>query len=146
MRNAGNPAARVLIVEDDPDLHELIVRVVRKAGHRPLSAFTGEQGLSALRDNQDIDWLLTDIRLPGVVDGWVVGSEFTLLHPLRPVIYMSGVDHDRFSRRAANSIFLQKPVNIGDLLGTFASLAADPRFVGPPEPTSVSGPVRKGRS
>ncbi len=46
-----------------------------------------------------IDWLFADIRLPGAVDGWVVGSEFRLTHPFRPIVYASAyVQNDRAKR------------------------------------------------
>jgi two-component system, OmpR family, response regulator len=118
--------ARILVVEDDAILHDLIVNVVRRSGHQAVSAYNGEDALRILRDpDQRIDWLLTDIRLPGVIDGWVVGSEFTLTHPRQPVIYMSEVVQDSASRRAANSIFLPKPVDVSDLVATFTRLKAN---------------------
>ncbi|HEX2727677.1 MAG TPA: response regulator [Beijerinckiaceae bacterium] len=116
---------RILVVEDDANLHDLIVRVVQKSGCEAVSAHSGEQALSILRDPAEhVDWLLTDIRLSGAVDGWVVGSEFSLTHPLRPIIYMSGVERDSQSRAAVNSIFLQKPVDVHHLLRTFQELTA----------------------
>jgi DNA-binding response OmpR family regulator len=114
---------RLMLVEDDPDLHELYARVARRQGYDVLSAYSGEQALSLLRA-QETDWLLTDIRLPGPIDGWVVGSEFSLTHPLRPVIYMSAVEPDS-SRRTAISLFLQKPVMISDLITTFRRMSAE---------------------
>ena len=116
---------RILVVEDDENLRDLIIRIVRKSGCEAASAHSGEQALCMLRDPAEhIDWLLTDIRLSGAVDGWVVGSEFSLTHPLRPIIYMSGTEHDSKSRAAANSIFLQKPVDVHHLLNTFRELTA----------------------
>ena len=142
MGSIQNPA-RVLIVDDDPDLHELIARVVRRAGHQTLSAYAGEQGLSVLRDEgKRVDWLVTDIQLGGSIDGWIVGSEFALKHPLRPVIYMSGVDRDKSCRRASNSIFLQKPVNVGELLGIFARLASDPLYISDPVSKPSEGRIQ----
>ena len=117
-------SARILVVEDDPIFHDLVVRVVRRSGHEAVSAHTGEEALSILRNpGEHIDWLLTDIRLPGLTDGWVVGSEFALSHPLQSVIYMSGVERDSCSRRVANSTFLQKPMNVSDLASTFRALS-----------------------
>jgi two-component system OmpR family response regulator len=121
----GQPKTRLLVVEDDPDLHELIARTARREGYDVLSAYNGEDALALLREaNGSIDWLLADIRLPGMVDGWVVGSEFSFLHPLRPVIYISGVENDSL-RRAAGSIFLRKPVDVLDLIGTFRRMSRD---------------------
>ena len=89
MATSEHPSARPLIVEDDLIMHELLVKVTRRAGHEPVSAYTGEQALSILRHGtEEVDWLLTDICLPGSIDGWVVGSEFTLKDPMRPVLYI----------------------------------------------------------
>lgn len=100
----------------------------RRAGYETVSAFNGEEALSTLRrPDEQIDWLLTDIRLAGVIDGWVVGSEFHLTQPLRPVVYMSGVEQDVASKRAENSVFLPKPFDNRDLVETFRRLAENYR-------------------
>jgi len=115
--------ARLLIVEDDGDLHELFARIARREGYETISASTGEEALSILRGPERIDWLLTDVRLPGVIDGWVVGSEFTLNHPLRPVIYASAYAPD-FARQVAGSVFMRKPVKIKEIVATFKDLTS----------------------
>jgi DNA-binding NtrC family response regulator len=123
MDHSALPAARVLVVEDDPKQHDLIVHVIRRSGHEPVSAFTGEEALSILRgEGQNIDWLITDIRLPGSIDGWIVGSEFSLSRPLSPVVYISGVEADIRARRASNSVFLQKPIDPRELVKIFERL------------------------
>jgi DNA-binding NtrC family response regulator len=124
MKPPQKELSRILVVEDDENLRALVVDIVRRSGCEAVSAQSGEQALSILRDPAEhIDWLLTDIRLGGAVDGWVVGSEFSLAHPLRPIIYMSGVEQDSRSRAATNSIFLQKPVDVHQLLRMFRELA-----------------------
>jgi two-component system OmpR family response regulator len=112
---------RLLIVEDDRDLNELLARTARGTGCEVVSAYTGEEALEVLRGPGHIDWLLADIRLPGQIDGWTVGSQFSLSHPLRPVIYISGTERDS-SRKVAGSIFLFKPVEASDLLALFERL------------------------
>ena len=59
--------------------------------------------------------------MPGLIDGWTLGTEFGLSHPLRPVIYISGVEHDS-SRRVGGSLFLYKPVEAFDLMSLFRRL------------------------
>ncbi|HEY0354440.1 MAG TPA: response regulator [Enterovirga sp.] len=115
----------LLVVEDDRDLHELIARTARREGYEVLSAYSGEDALALLRASKGgVDWLLADIRLPGMVDGWVVGSEFSYMHPLRPVIYISGVERDS-ERRATGSLFLRKPVDVPDLIATFERMSGE---------------------
>jgi DNA-binding response OmpR family regulator len=115
------PRTRLLVVEDDRDLNEFIGRAARERGCKVTSAYTGEDALEVLRESS-IDWLLTDIRLPGSISGWLVGSEFGLSHPLRPVIYISGVEPDSSQRRVGNSLFLYKPVETADLIILFERL------------------------
>jgi two-component system, OmpR family, response regulator len=120
----GEGGRRILVVEDDVVLRDMLVKGLQKSGYDVLSAETGEQALAVLREwGGRIDWLFVDIRLPGVIDGWVVGSEFTLNHPLRPVIYASAYAPD-FSRQVAGSVFMRKPVRIKDIVATFQDLTA----------------------
>ena len=112
---------RLLIVEDDRDLNECFARAGRDQGCEVVSAYTGEEALTFLRQGR-IDWLLTDIRLPGQIDGWTVANEFSLSHPLRPVIYVSGVER-KSDRKVAGSIFLFKPVDVSDLIAMFGRMS-----------------------
>lgn len=125
MPHQERATTRLLVVEDDPDLHELIARTARREGFDVVSAYTGEDALALLRNSgASIDWLLADIRLPGLVDGWIVGSEFSFLHPLRPIIYISGQENDS-ARGAIGSLFLKKPVDVPDLMATFRRMSAE---------------------
>ena len=117
-------ARRILVVEDDVVLRDMLVKGLQKAGYSVLAADTGERALDLLREwSERIDWLFVDIRLPGVIDGWVVGSEFTLNHPLRPVIYASAYTPD-FSRQVAGSVFMRKPVKVREIVATFQELTS----------------------
>ena len=105
----------LLVVEDDPDLHLLFARVAEREGFRVESAHSGDQALLALKKfGSRVDALLTDIRLPGHIDGWALGHEFSRLHPDASVIYVSGVEADQ-ARRGPNTLYLEKPVHILNL-------------------------------
>jgi two-component system, OmpR family, response regulator len=133
----GEGGRRILVVEDDVVLRDMLVKGLQKSGYDVLSAETGEQALALLREwGGRIDWLFVDIRLPGVIDGWVVGSEFTLNHPLRPVIYASAYAPD-FSRQVAGSVFMRKPVRVKDIVATFKDLTA--RFATQMSPSAICG-------
>lgn len=57
--------ARILIVEDDPSINELLYRNLSLVGHQCTRAFNGQDALSLLSDNQP-DLILLDILLPGL--------------------------------------------------------------------------------
>ncbi len=56
---------RILVVEDEQDIAELIVYNLRDEGYQVLSANTGESGLKAAEDELP-DLVLRDIMLPGI--------------------------------------------------------------------------------
>jgi two-component system OmpR family response regulator len=143
MKGQAPSNTRLLIVEDDPALHAFIARIAQREGYEVESAYTGEHALAVLRaSNGKIDGLLTDIRLPGLIDGWVVGREFSLTHALRPVIYMSGVDRGRCPT-PAGSLFLRKPVGVYDLISSFRQMHHAAALAGRlgPDRASKNGPL-----
>lgn len=98
---------RVLVVEDDPLIREFVVEALREDGFHVIHAATGEEAL-AWCHRRAADVLITDIRLPGRVDGWEIAERCREHHPDLSVIYATG-----FSpvppRPVAGSTLLQKP-------------------------------------
>ena len=116
MRAGAEARTSVLVVEDDFVLLEIVTLMFERAGLRVHQASGGEAALTILRDNGPaIDWLFTDVNLPGLIDGWVVAAEYRLSHPFRPVIYSSSA---RFvTRRSVHgSIFVEKPFDPAHIL------------------------------
>jgi CheY-like chemotaxis protein len=117
----------ILLVEDEPLTQEVTTHYLQQAGFTVHGAATGEDALAILRqEGGAVDWLLTDINLPGRIDGWIVGAEFHLSHPLRPVVYASAfAPHQQ--ARPAGGVFVSKPYSpaaVVELLGRLA--AKDP--------------------
>ena len=65
---AAAEGARILVVDDDPDIRGLTTAVLADAGYRVAAAGSGDQ---ALRDvaEQRYDLVLLDVNMPGM-DGW----------------------------------------------------------------------------
>jgi two-component system, NtrC family, response regulator len=61
--------ARILLIDDDTSLREVVTFMLREAGHEVLPAADGQQGLGLLIEKPDL--VLTDIRMPGM-DGMEV--------------------------------------------------------------------------
>jgi CheY-like chemotaxis protein len=94
MRDASKmlTSATVLIVENDPITRELLEGVLRTAGCQVLAVATGNAGLLSLcQQRAHIDWLVTRVSLPGLVDGWLLADEYHRHNPDRPVILLSEV-------------------------------------------------------
>jgi CheY-like chemotaxis protein len=101
----------ILVVEDELLLRMELVDVLQDAGWNTLEAATGEAASAFLDQDEKIDFLLTDIRLGGAVDGWQVAERFREIHPDGAVIYVSA-NPDLTSRRVKDSVFLGKPVDM----------------------------------
>lgn len=63
----GSPVAKILIVEDEPDMRSLIGMVLEYAGHEVLEAHHGAAAIERIRESLP-DLVITDIMMP-VMDG-----------------------------------------------------------------------------
>lgn len=105
----------VLIVEDSYLLLEIIASLCETRGIRVLEASSGEAALTLLRARgAEIDWLFTDIHLPGLIDGWTVAEAFRAIHAERPVVYTSTGTATR-RRAVPGSLFLRKPFQVREV-------------------------------
>jgi CheY-like chemotaxis protein len=105
----------VLVVDDDFVLLEIVTTVFGRAGLTVHSASSGEAALTLLREKgREFGWLMTDINLPGLVDGWSVAEAYRASYPDRPIIYLSaGACDERLA--SSGSLFVQKPLRIEEV-------------------------------
>ena len=116
---------KVLVVEDNYLLLDMLTRQCERHGLTVVAASSGEAALTTLRTGAaDLDWLLTDINLPGLIDGWTVADAFRDLYPERPVIYAS--TRAGFDRRpVSGSLFMRKPFQIREIVALARMMAAE---------------------
>lgn len=63
--------ASILLIEDEPDIRELLATLLRLAGFEPTVCSNAEIGLEQLRE-QPFDLVLTDYALPNRTGGWLI--------------------------------------------------------------------------
>lgn len=80
----------VLVVEDEALVRNSIVLDLKDAGFEVIAAGTGDEASFLLPKMQRIDLLLTDIRMPGRINGWVLADMARCRRPNLPIIYTSG--------------------------------------------------------
>jgi PAS domain S-box-containing protein len=110
--------ARVLVVEDEAPLRALVERVCRDAGMEVTAVADGDSAIALLRYGVRIDLLLSDIRMPGRLDGHGLAAEARALRPGLPIVLMTGYDDT-----AAEDVvvpILRKPFGRGALLDALA--------------------------
>lgn len=81
---------KILIVEDEAELLNLVSAVVQDLGYSIGTAVSGEEALARLQAGESYDLLLTDIVMPGGIGGFDLAREARQLHPTMPIVYMSG--------------------------------------------------------
>lgn len=104
----------VLFVEDDPLIREFVVDALREAGYHVIHASTGEEAL-AWCERRVADVLVTDVRLPGRVDGWQIAERYREQYPHLPVIYTTGFSPVP-SRPVPGSRIVRKPFHPDEIV------------------------------
>ena len=116
----------ILVVEDEAVVRDLLVAELQDVGYHVVAVDAGEPAIALLQDpQQHIDWLFTDIRLPGVIDGWRVADEFRLTHPFRPVVYATAYAPEQARQQLQGSYFFRKPYRPAQIVAAFRRLSAD---------------------
>jgi CheY-like chemotaxis protein len=111
----------VFVVEDEFLVRESIVRELEDAGFGVMTAECGDEALDILSKQPRIDVLLTDIRMPGRINGWTLADMARRQSPKLPVIYMSGFCHDQ-GMEVEGSLFLAKPYRADEMMRAIEKL------------------------
>lgn len=80
----------VLVIDDEATVRMLIVEVLNEAGYVALEADDGPSGLRILRSDVRIDLLITDVGLPGGMNGRQVADAARELRPDLKVLFVTG--------------------------------------------------------
>jgi PAS domain S-box-containing protein len=91
--------AVILLVEDEEQVCVMVARALRKQGYQVLVAENALAGLELLAANPDIDLLLTDIMLPGGLNGRQLADVAIAERPSLNVLFMSGYAKDDIVRQ-----------------------------------------------
>lgn len=105
---------RILVVEDNPLVREFVVEALREEGYQVIHAANGEEAL-AWCERRVAEVLVTDIELPGKIDGWQIAERCREHDPKLPVIYATGFS-PVVSRPVPGSLVLQKPYGPGEIV------------------------------
>ena len=80
----------VLVVDDEPTVRMLVIDVLHDLGYAAIEAADGAGGLEVLRSDKHIDLLVTDVGLPGGINGRQVADAGQALRPGLKVLFITG--------------------------------------------------------
>jgi DNA-binding NtrC family response regulator len=117
--------ATVLLVEDQPDLREVLRTALVGWGYNVLTAEDGLVALAILRQHLGIiDLVLTDLTLP-FSSGWDLARESSHRRPTTKLLMMSGYpDQPSAPFELSNWRFIRKPFKLSALLALIKDMLA----------------------
>jgi CheY-like chemotaxis protein len=88
--SARGGGRRILVVEDEPGVRDIVVRILTKAGYDVRAAADPQEALKlCLDEDLELEALLTDVIMPGM-SGTQLAAELRRTRPGLPVLFMSG--------------------------------------------------------
>ncbi|HEX8346832.1 MAG TPA: response regulator, partial [Actinoplanes sp.] len=115
---------RVLIVEDQPEVAQLVRRLIEPAGYAITVATDALTAVTEVAAGAHPDLLITDVVMPTMTGPELAGA-LRAHHPDLPVLYMSGYTAASLGPQLhldANSMLVEKPFTRSTLLGAIRSL------------------------
>lgn len=103
---------KVLVVEDEFLIRLTLVEALQDEGYAVAEADTGHAALALA---PGVDLLLTDIQLPGGMDGLALAARIREGAPALPVIFMTGRLDQAFEMASPNDLFITKPYTLTDI-------------------------------
>lgn len=139
---ATERAGEILVVEDAPDVRDLLVRVLTAAGHRAVAAASAPEAMALVaRGAIRPDLVLADFNLPDGMDGLQLGAQLRRrLHAALPVLILTADIATETLREIASQECEQvhKPVKPVDLVARVQRLLLSaPRQPLPPAPPAM---------
>jgi DNA-binding response OmpR family regulator len=114
----------ILIIEDDHEIQAIVEEALTDGGFEAAIARSGEEAVALLKsDGVKYRALVTDINLPGRLDGWEIARLAREIDPTFPIVYMTGAAADDWpSMGVPNSILLNKPFAPAQLVTAVSQL------------------------
>lgn len=112
----GDTRLDVLVVEDDPDMADVMLVVLRQAGYTAASAENGEQALAIAKARRPA-LVLLDMLMP-VMDGWTCARALRRIYGRTlPIVVVTAAEHVRARGDEIDADgVLAKPFEVADLL------------------------------
>lgn len=121
--------ARILVVDDDALVRELLAEQLRASGYEAIVARNGAEALERLSNGETIDLTVTDFSMPGI-NGIAFVREARRLRPGLPAILLTGFVTDAADLAAGDSLahsfaLLRKPIERDELVARIALLLGE---------------------
>jgi CheY-like chemotaxis protein len=107
--------AKILVVEDDPDVAEVAVAVLESMGHDVRMCPNATAALTLLEENAGYDLVFSDIMMPGPLNGIDLAETILKKFPDLPVLLATGFSNAALAPGALRFPVLAKPYSVQEL-------------------------------
>lgn len=114
---------RILVVEDEDDLRSMTCALLNSLGYQTMWSSNADEALMRLKDGLEVDALLTDIIMPGGLNGLELVAELEKRGFDKPIAIMSG--YAGADQPSNNKPFIQKPCSHAEMATLMAGLFID---------------------
>lgn len=117
--------ATLLVVDDEVDMLELAQSSLSNAGYQVLTAEDGHRALQLLEKEPDIKLLISDIVMPGGINGYELANQATALRPDLRILFTSGFTDELGSEKSRTKNehnLLSKPYQLSELIERVQSI------------------------
>jgi CheY-like chemotaxis protein len=114
----------VLLVEDEPLVRLTQVDILREAEFWVVEAQDADEAFEVLKARPDISAVLTDVNMPGSIDGFEFARLVRLGWPVVGVLVISGKTGPGPGDLPPNTTFLHKPVRAAALIAALQEVMA----------------------
>jgi two-component system, response regulator PdtaR len=101
--------AVILTVEDEALLSEWLGQVLRDAGYQVIATLNADEAIAVLEAHDDIRLVITDINMPGSMDGLKLASAVRRKWPPIDIVIVTGDGRPGAHQMPARSRFVPKP-------------------------------------
>jgi len=106
----------VLIVDDEPAVRALMAEVLTELGYFILEASDGASALALLHTHARVDLLITDVGLPGGMNGRQVADAARVDRPDLPILFVTGYSEGALGEKLPEGMHIMtKPFDMGTL-------------------------------
>ncbi len=105
----------MLLVEDDDNVADLVCEMLRELGYKAKRAATAAEALRLLEESGPFDLVLSDMIMPGKMNGLELAQEVVRRESDLPVVLMTGFSEAAAAAAAEGFPLLIKPYTIEEL-------------------------------
>ena len=101
--------ARILIVDDEALIRMDLMCILEDAGHSVMEAASADEAITVLERFPGVDAILTDINMPGTMDGLQLSHRIRDRWPLIDILITSGRFAAKVAQMPTGARFIRKP-------------------------------------